>query len=146
MELEQRIERLEGGYKHTLEEIQTMQNLAKELNMWKTQNLLENTCQQVDRLSTQLSELTQRLKSFEGGKFIETFSDDEIKGLYLDSGLNSQDVKEFIKKLNGEEVTMATVSRYVNAQIEDLTIRCALARFFRYSKELNANRKARTVA
>ena len=140
------LEQLETGYKHCLEEIQVMQNLAKETNMWDTRNLLESTCFLVDKLNSQVSELNQRIKSFEGGKFIETFTDEEIKQLYLESGLGSQDVKEFIKKINGEELTDASISRYVNAKIEDVNLRCTLGRFFRYSKELNANRKARATA
>ena len=66
-------------------------------------------------------------------KFIEVFTNEEIRKFYRESGLSTQDVKLFIEKniTKGEKVSTQTVFRYENGEIENLKIRSVIGKYFR---------------
>ena len=97
------------------------------------QNRVQFQFQLIDEISQTMSGIMQKLKEFDiDERFIELFTDDEIKKFYEASGLTGTDVKKFIDKVEKKDVSMPTISMYVNAKINDLNIRSLLGRFFRH--------------
>jgi hypothetical protein len=128
---EERLEKVERILINHAEEIQVMQNLAKELNMWKVQGQLTDAMFIMDKLNTTVSEFNQRLKAIEQSDQITLFDDDKLKDLYIQSGLGTVEVKEFIRKITGNEVSDSTCSNIINGKTNDLKLRSQLGRYYK---------------
>lgn len=106
---------------------------------------IENLFQSIDSIQTKLTEIVIRMEGYfkSESSAIEEFTNEQIKNHYIASGLNSADVKDFIEKtfMNGETTTYATVSRYVNGEIDNLRTRSMLGKWLR-AKSYEKNTKS----
>jgi hypothetical protein len=96
---------------------------------------MESALNQIDEIINQISQINNRMQSFtKEGKFAEIFTDEELKDLYMTSGLTTNDVKSYIQVNfnSGEDVSQGTVSNYINGVVKDLLSRSMLGRYFRY--------------
>ena len=125
MELEQRLNDLTNR----VNDLETMRNpdeiVGKVL-------LLE---QQIDEIRTSVADLNNKVNSFlNEDKFLEVFSDEEFKQLYMDSGLVAKDVAKLIERKFGEEIDTSApnISKIINGQRNNLELRSYLGKIFRY--------------
>jgi len=120
-------------------EVKNLRDRVQELETIKAPNNLmgriDNLNYRFDELQTTLTELIVKLKSYiDEDKFLELFPDETIKEFYMRSGLTANYVQEFLKKiLTGEdgEVSLATVSKYINGESNNLVVRSKLGKFLR---------------
>ena len=91
--------------------------------------------QQIDEIRTSVADLNNKVNSFlNEDKFIEVFSDEEFKQLYMDSGLVAKDVAKLIERKFGEEIDTSApnISKIINGQRNNLELRSYLGKLFRY--------------
>ena len=100
----------------------------------------QNIYNQVRRLWELLEEtslnqaiMIQRFRAYDlDDRFIELFTDDDIKDYYTTSGLTATDVKKFLDKVENKNISLPTISLYVNAKVSDLKLRSLLGNYFKY--------------
>jgi len=88
----------------------------------------------METLTKGITDIKTKILSYDlDERYLEIFTNEDLKTLYNNSGRGAIDVKIFIQKYiyNGEDVSLSTVSRYVNGEIEDLQIRSKLGKYFR---------------
>ena len=95
---------------------------------------LDSLFGQVEDLTAKLVKITQKLKSFDmEKKYVEVFSDDELKSLYEASGLGISDVKEFIEKnITNMAIEQQTAWNYIYGKIKDVTNRSIIGKYLRH--------------
>jgi len=66
-------------------------------------------------------------------KYVELFTEKDLKNYYQQCGLSLNEVKTFVDKYihKGEPTSLSTVSRYVNGETTDLIIRSNIGKFLR---------------
>lgn len=125
MELEQRLNDLANR----VNDLETMRN---------PDEVVGKVCfleQQIDEIRTSVADLNNKVNSFlNEDKFIEVFSDEEFKQLYMDSGLVAKDVAKLIERKFGEEIDTSApnISKIINGQRNNLELRSYLGKLFRY--------------
>lgn len=125
MELEQRVNDLINR----INDLETMRN---------PDEVVGKVCfleQQIDEIRTSVADLNNKVNSFlNEDKFIEVFSDEEFKQLYMDSGLVAKDVAKLIERKFGEEIDTSApnISKIINGQRNNLELRSYLGKIFRY--------------
>lgn len=125
MELEQRLNDLTNR----VNDLETMRN---------PDEVVGKVCfleQQIDEIRTSVADLNNKVNSFlNEDKFIEVFSDEEFKQLYMDSGLVAKDVAKLIERKFGEEIDTSApnISKIINGQRNNLELRSYLGKLFRY--------------
>lgn len=118
---------------HLEEQMNQIEELLKQLNVWKVQTQLEETMFLMDTLNTNVQDLKARVKANDMDRVIFKYTPEEIKDLYTQSELTAIQVADYLKKLLGkEDISESTVSRYINCQIGDLEVRNNLGRYFTY--------------
>jgi len=120
-----------------------------EVENYRNPQMLHNKVQYqfelIETMADTMSQVMQKLKSFDfDERFIELFSDDDIRNYYTLSGLTATDVKRFIDKLEKSDVSMKTISLYVNGKLTDLKIRGLLGNYLKHEalKKTKKNNKA----
>lgn len=102
-------------------------------NPQQIQNKVQWQFQLIEEMSNTMSQIMQKFKAFDiDDRFIELFSDDDIKGFYENSGLTAVDVKKYLDKIEQKDISMSTISLYVNAKMADLKLRSILGNYFKY--------------
>lgn len=102
-------------------------------NPQNIQNKVQFQFQLIEEMSNTMSQIMQKLKMLDfDERFIELFTDDDIKAYYMNSGLTASDVKKFVDKAEGKDISMPTISLYVNAKIADLQLRSILGNYFKH--------------
>jgi hypothetical protein len=130
--LEKEIETLKARYRDLESRVQETENYKNPLS---TEGRLISTMQMLEDMLNQMSTLQNKIKSFEKDeKFVEVFTDVDIKDLYTNSGLSTNIVKAWLEKNfnDGKDLTMATVSNYLNGNVKDMLARSMLGRYLRY--------------
>jgi capsule polysaccharide export protein KpsE/RkpR len=124
---------LETRLSHLEEQMKLIEDLLKEMNVWKVQGQLDQAMFLMDSLNTNVQDLKARVKANDMDRIIFKYTEQEIKDLYTQSGLTANQVAEYLKKLLvKEDISESTVSRYINCQLGDLEIRNNLGRYFTY--------------
>lgn len=94
---------------------------------------------EMNRLNRTNSEIMNALRSYGlDDKWAELFTDEQIKALYMQSGLTQAEVKQFILKnilqdSDKDDLTQQMVSQYCNGNISNILARSKIGQYFRRS-------------
>lgn len=130
--MEQRINKLELSMQNIINRVSDLETMRNPDEVVGKVGLLE---QQIDEVRTSISDLSIKLNAYlNENKFIELFSDEEFKQLYMDSGLVAKDVAKLIEKKFGQEIDTSApnISKIINGQRNNLELRSYLGKIFRY--------------
>lgn len=130
--MEERIKKLELAMQNVLNRVSDLETMRNPDEVVGKVCLLE---QQIDEIRTLISDVNIKLNAYlKEDKFIEIFSDEEFKQLYMDSGLVAKDVSKLIEKKYGTEIdsSVSNVSKIINGQRNNLELRSYLGKIFRY--------------
>ena len=130
--MEERIKKLESAMQNVLNRVNDLETMRNPDEVVGKVCLLE---QQIDEIRTLISDVNIKLNAYlNEDKFIEIFSDEEFKQLYMDSGLVAKDVSKLIEKKYGTEIdsSVSNVSKIINGQRNNLELRSYLGKIFRY--------------
>ena len=130
--MEERIKKLELAMQNVLNRVNDLETMRNPDEVVGKVCLLE---QQIDEIRTLISDVNIKLNAYlNEDKFIEIFSDEEFKQLYMDSGLVAKDVSKLIEKKYGTEIdsSVSNVSKIINGQRNNLELRSYLGKIFRY--------------
>lgn len=130
--MEERINKLELAMQNVLNRLSDLETMRNPDEVVGKVCLLE---QQIDEIRTLISDVNIKLNAYlKEDKFIEIFSDEEFKQLYMDSGLVAKDVSKLIEKKYGTEIdsSVSNVSKIINGQRNNLELRSYLGKIFRY--------------
>lgn len=130
--MEERIKKLESAMQNVLNRVNDLETMRNPDEVVGKVCLLE---QQIDEIRTLISDVNIKLNAYlKEDKFIEIFSDEEFKQLYMDSGLVAKDVSKLIEKKYGTEIdsSVSNVSKIINGQRNNLELRSYLGKIFRY--------------
>lgn len=124
MEIEKQIENL----KNRVNDLETMRSPDEVVGKVL---LIE---QQLDEVRTAISETNIKLNAYlNDDKFIELFTDDEFKKLYMESGFVAKDVAGLMKKKFPDlDNSAPAITKIINGQIGSLQLRSYLGKQFRY--------------
>ena len=114
--MEERIKKLELAMQNVLNRVSDLETMRNPDEVVGKVCLLE---QQIDEIRTLISDVNIKLNAYlKEDKFIEVFSDEEFKQLYMDSGLVAKDVSKLIEKKYGTEIdsSVSNVSKIINGQ------------------------------
>ena len=130
-ELEKKYQGLQGqieNLKNRITDLETMRNLDE---IAGKVILIEEW---IDALKTSISNLNIKLEAYvNSDKYIELFTDEEFKNLYMESGLVAKDVAKLIeKKFKNVDTSAPAISKIINGQIGSLELRSYLGKLFRY--------------
>lgn len=121
--------------------ISSLENMRVPGNVFGQLQLLR---EQIDELKAKINVMTgNSVTMFQvaDDRHIEDFKNDEFKRFYEETSLSTNDVKLFIEKeIVGDEVSIPTVSNYLNGKVENVRARNLLGKFLR-----NEAKKAKTV-
>lgn len=130
--MEQRINKLELAMQNIINRVSDLETMRNPDEVVGKVGLLE---QQIDEVRTSISDLSIKLNAYlNENKFIELFSDEEFKQLYMNSGLVAKDVAKLIEKKFGQEIDTSApnISKIINGQRNNLELRSHLGKIFRY--------------
>ena len=129
--MEEEIKKLQGqieNLKNRVTDLETMRN---------PDEVVAKVClieEWIDALKTSISNLNIKLEAYvNSDKYIEIFTDEEFKKLYMESGFVAKDVAKLIeKKFKDVDTTPSSISRIINGERGSLELRSYLAKQFRY--------------
>jgi len=121
----------------------------QEVENYRNPSMLHNKVQfqfqLIEGLTETQAKIKQMFKHFEiDDRFVQLYSDDEIKDFYVNSCLTATDVKKYLDKIEKRDVSMTDVSKYVNGNLDDLKTRSLLGNYFKYEalKKTSKDKKA----
>ena len=132
----QRIETLESNLADLLRRFNTLETQKDPLYVTRK---VEACYGEMNRLNRTNSEIMNALKSYGlDDKWAELFTDEQIKALYMQSGLTQAEVKQFILKnilqdSEKEDLTQQMVSQYCNGNVSNILARSRIGQYFRRS-------------
>lgn len=90
--------------------------------------------EQQDELRTAISNTNIKLQAYlNDDKYIEVFTNEEFKTLYMESGFVAKDVAKLIeRKFTNIDTSAPAISKIINGQIGSLELRSYLGKQFRY--------------
>lgn len=128
------IEQLENKLQDIQFQLDDVKNTRDPLRANQRIDLLE---QKLETFNVKIEEMNKKIDSFGGdSKFIETFTDDEFKYLYNNSGLGAKDVASLIKandKFKDMDTTPPTISKIISGERGSLELRSYLGKQFRFA-------------
>lgn len=130
--MEERVKKLELAMQNIINRVNDLETMRNPDEVVGKVCLLE---QQIDEIRTLISDVNIKLNAYlNEDKFIETFSDEEFKELYMNSGLVAKDVSKLIERKYGEEIDTSApnISKIINGQRNNLELRSYLGKIFRY--------------
>jgi hypothetical protein len=104
-------------------------------NPLSVEGRLISTMSALEDITNKLSEISNKMKAFEkDDRFVEIFTDEELKELYIDSALSTNQLKLWIENnLNeGKSISLASINNYIYGNIKNLVERSALGRYLRF--------------
>jgi hypothetical protein len=123
--------------------LQGIENFRSSPNI---QNKIQWQFELIEQMANTMSQVMQKLNMFDlDDRFLEIYTDDEIKKYYILSGLTQTEVKTFIDKVLGKDTPQPTISLWVNGRTDDLKLRGILGNYFKGEalKKTKGNIKAR---
>lgn len=130
--MEERVKKLELAMQNILNRVSDLETMRNPDEVVGKVCLLE---QQIDEIRTLISDVNIKLNAYlKEDKFIEIFSDEEFKELYMNSGLVAKDVSKLIERKYGAEIDTSApnISKIINGQRNNLELRSYLGKIFRY--------------
>lgn len=130
--MEERVKKLELAMQNIINRVSDLETMRNPDEVVGKVCLLE---QQIDEIRTLISDVNIKLNAYlNEDKFIEVFTDEEFKELYMNSGLVAKDVSKLIEKKYGEEIDTSApnISKIINGQRNNLELRSYLGKIFRY--------------
>lgn len=130
--MEERVKKLELAMQNIINRVSDLETMRNPDEVVGKVCLLE---QQIDEIRTLISDVNIKLNAYlKEDKFIEVFSDEEFKELYMNSGLVAKDVSKLIERKYGEEIDTSApnISKIINGQRNNLELRSYLGKIFRY--------------
>lgn len=128
------IEQLEQKVNDIQFQLDDVKNTRDPLRANQRIDLLE---QRLEDFGVRITEMNKKIDSFgNDNKFIETFTDDEFKYLYNNSGLGAKDVASLIKandKFKDMDTTPPTISKIISGERGSLELRSYLGKQFRFA-------------
>lgn len=128
------IEQLEQKVNDIQFQLDDVKNTRDPLRANQRIDLLE---QRLEDFGVRITEMNKKIESFgNDNKFIETFTDEEFKYLYNNSGLGAKDVASLIKandKFKDMDTTPPTISKIVSGERGSLELRSYLGKQFRFA-------------
>ena len=90
--------------------------------------------EKVDEVVTSISDTNIKINAFLNiDKYVEVFSDEEFKKLYMESGFVAKDVAKLMQKKFPElDNSAPAITKIINGQIGSLELRSYLGKQFRY--------------
>ena len=90
--------------------------------------------EQQDELRTAISNTNIKLQAYlNDDKYIEVFTNEEFKKMYMESGFVAKDVAKLIeRKFTNIDTSAPAISKIINGQIGSLELRSYLGKQFRY--------------
>lgn len=93
--------------------------------------------QKLETFGVRITEMDKKIEAFgSDSKFIETFTNEEFKYLYNNSGLGAKDVASLIKaneKFKDLDTSAPTISKIINGERGSLELRSYLGKQFRFA-------------
>lgn len=131
MDLEQKVKTLEGKIDNLINRISDLETMRNPDEVVGKVALLE---QYQDEIRTAVSETNIKLNAYlNDDKYIEVFTDDEFKKLYMESGFVAKDVAKIIeRKFKNIDTSAPAISKIISGQIGSLELRSYLGKQFRY--------------
>jgi hypothetical protein len=99
-----------------------------------TENKIEHLFDQIEKITDNMAQVMQKINQINlSDKFLEEFSNEDLKSLYTKSGLSSMQIKEYIEKniTNNEKITLPALSGYINGDIKNIKSRSILGKYLR---------------
>ena len=129
--MEEKLKRLEHKVDNLINRISDLETMRKPEEVVGKVLLLE---QQLDETRVAISNLKIQLNAYlNSDKYIETFTNEEFKDLYMNSGFVAKDVAKLIeRKFKNVDTSAPAISKIVNGQIGSLELRSYLGKLFRY--------------
>jgi len=128
------IEQLEQKVNDIQFQLDDVKNTRDPLRANQRIDLLE---QRLEDFGVRITEMNKKIEAFgNDNKFIETFTDDEFKYLYNNSGLGAKDVASLIKandKFKDMDTTPPTISKIISGERGSLELRSYLGKQFRFA-------------
>ena len=129
--MEEKLKRLEHKVDNLTNRISDLETMRKPEEVVGKVLLLE---QQLDETRVAISNLKIQLNAYlNSDKYIETFTNEEFKDLYMNSGFVAKDVAKLIeRKFKNVDTSAPAISKIINGQIGSLELRSYLGKQFRY--------------
>ena len=117
-----------GNLKNRISDLETMRSPDEVVG--KVVHLEE----QQDELRTAISNTNLKLQAYlNDDKYIEVFTNEEFKKMYMESGFVAKDVAKLIeRKFTNIDTSAPAISKIINGQIGSLELRSYLGKQFRY--------------
>ena len=125
---------LENRIKDMQFQIDDLRNMRNPMRANERIDLLQT---QISEFGVKIDEMSNRLNAYiKEDKFIETFTDEEFKSLYQNSGLGAKDVAKLMQmndKFKDLDSTPQTINKIVNSERGSLELRSYLGKQFRFA-------------
>lgn len=128
------IEQLEQRVKDLQFQVDDLKTIREPMRATERINLLEY---QLNQLGTKIDEMNNRLNAYvKDDKYLEVFTPEEFKTLYLNSGLGAKDIANLMQmneKFKKLDSTPPTISKIINGERGSLELRSYLGKQFRFA-------------
>lgn len=128
------IKELENKVKDIQFQLDDVKNTRDPLRANQRIDLLQ---QQLEQFGVKITELDKKIESFGNeDKYIETFTNEEFKDLYMNSGLLAKDVASLIKKndkFKDMDTSAPTISKIISGERGNIELRSYLGKQFRFA-------------
>ena len=128
------IEQLEQRVKDLQFQVDDLKTVREPMRATERINLLEY---QIGQLATKIDEMNNRLNAYvKDDKYLEVFTPEEFKTLYLNSGLGAKDIANLMQmneKFKDLDSAPQTINKIVNSERGSLELRSYLGKQFRFA-------------
>ena len=128
------VEQLEQRVKDLQFLVDDLKTIREPMRATERINLLEY---QLGQLATKIDEMGNRLNAYvKDDKYLEVFTPEEFKQLYLNSGLGAKDIANLMQmneKFKDLDSAPQTINKIVNCERGSLELRSYLGKQFRFA-------------
>lgn len=129
-ELEKSYRKLDNSIKDIINRIYELESQRTADSVW---GKIDYAFNEIDVLTTKIDKIMQKINTINfDDKYIEVFSDEDLKSYYAQSGFSLPQIKEFVEKyITKEPIDERTAYRYANGEMKDLRCRSKIGKFLR---------------
>jgi hypothetical protein len=137
--LEKKVEMLENRLKDFDNRILEMEGRRSPDNVY---NQIDDVYNRIETMTTNIDKILQRINTFNlDDKYVEIFSNEDLKNFYEQSGLSLPEIKQFVEKfITKENIDESTAYRYVVGEIKELRCRSKIGKFLREAAIIEENK------
>lgn len=132
--MQEELKKLENKIQDLEFQVGDLRNVRNPLRANQRIDLLE---QRLEDFGVKLTEFDKKIEAFgSDSKFIETFTEEEFKYLYSNSGLSAKDIANLMKandKFKDLDTTPQSINQIVNSKRGSLELRSYLGKQFRFA-------------